>query len=94
LGFETARTRSQEVVYFCENEARFLTALPPAVLRVRQQLMRMVREGQNHREVRAGDGGVLADLLSGALCALAISASRRRDLLVLDGKKLTAESCW
>ena len=54
----------------------------------------MVREGQNHREVRAGDGGLLADLLSGALCAAAISVIRRRDLQVLDGEKLTAEGCW
>jgi TetR/AcrR family transcriptional regulator, cholesterol catabolism regulator len=30
LEFETARTRSHEVVYFCENEARFLAALPPS----------------------------------------------------------------
>ena len=37
---------------------------------------------------------MLADLLSGALCATAISAIRRRDLEVLDGEKLTAESCW
>lgn len=94
LEFETARTHPQEFVYFCENEARFLAALPPAVPHVRQELMRMVREGQNHREVRAGDAGLLADLLSGALCAAAISAIRRRDLQVLDGEKLTAESCW
>jgi AcrR family transcriptional regulator len=77
LEFETARTPSQEFVYFCENEA-----LP----QVRQELIRMVREGQNHREVRAGDAGLLADLLSGALCAAAISAIRRRDLQVLDGE--------
>jgi hypothetical protein len=54
----------------------------------------MIREGQSHREVRAGDPGLLADLLSGALCAVAISALVRRDLEVLGGEKLTAESCW
>jgi AcrR family transcriptional regulator len=84
LEFETARTHSQEFVYFCEKEARFLAALPPALPHVRQELIRMVREGQNHREVRSGDAGLLADLLSGALCAAAISAIRRRDLQVLD----------
>ncbi len=92
--FETARTHPQEFLYFCENEARFLAALPQGVPRVRQELIRMIREGQSHREVRAGDPGLLADLLSGALCAVAISALVRRDLEVLGGEKLTAESCW
>ena len=59
-----------------------------------EELIKLIGEGQSHREVRAGDSGLLADLLSGALCAAAISAIRRRDLQVLDGEKLTAESCW
>jgi len=50
-------------------------------------------EGRRHREVRAGDFGLLADLLSGAPSAAAIFA-KRRDLQVLDGEKLTAESRW
>jgi TetR/AcrR family transcriptional regulator, repressor of fatR-cypB operon len=94
LEFETARNHPQEFLYFCENEARFLATLPQALPRVRQELITMIREGQGHREVRGGDAGLLADLLSGALCAAAISAIRRRDLAVLDGEKLTAESCW
>ena len=94
LEFATARTHPQEFLFFCENEARFLAALPQALPRVRQELIKLIREGQSHREVRAGDSGLLADLLSGALCAAAISAIRRRDLQVLDGEKLTAESCW
>ena len=92
--FETARTHPQEFIYFCENEARFLGAIPQALPRVRQELIGMIREGQSHREVRPGEPGLLADLLSGALCAVAISAIRRKDLQVLDGEKLTAESCW
>jgi AcrR family transcriptional regulator len=92
--FETARTHPQEFIYFCENEARFLGAIPQTLPRVRQELIGMIREGQSHREVRAGDPGLLADLLSGTLCAVAISAIRRKDLQVLDGEKLTAESCW
>lgn len=94
LEFETARTHPREFQFFCENEARFLAALPPALPRVRHELIRLVREAQSHREVRAGNSGLLADLLSGALCGAALSAIRRRDLQVLDGEKLTAESCW
>ena len=94
LELSAAVEHSEAFTYFCENEARFLAALPPALPHVRQELIRMVHEGQNHREVRPGDAGLLADLLSGALCAAAISAIRRRDLQVLDGENVTAESCW
>jgi AcrR family transcriptional regulator len=94
LEFETARTHPQEFLLFCENEARFLAALPQALPRVRQEFIRLIREGQSHRELRVGDSGLLADQLSGALCVAAISAIRRRDLQVPDREKLTAESCW
>jgi AcrR family transcriptional regulator len=94
LEFDAARTHPQEFLYFCENEARFVRALRKDIPRVRAKLIEMVREGQRCREVRSGDPGVLADLLSGALCAVAISAIKRRDAELLDRRELAAESCW
>ena len=92
--FEAARAHPQEFLFFCENEARFLRSLPRDIPRVRQELIKMLRGGQARGEVRSGDAGLLADLLSGALCAVAISAIHRKDLPSLEDGKVAAESCW
>lgn len=92
--FEAGRSHPEEFLYFCENEARFVRGLPRDVPRVRQELMKMLRRGQVEREVRPGDPRLLADMLSGALCAAAISAIRRKDPRTLDSEELAAESCW
>ena len=92
--FAAAREHPQEFLYFCENEARFLRGLRRDVPRVRQQLIKMIRKAQARGEVRAGDAGLLADMLSGALCTVAISAIMRSDLRLLDSEELAAESCW
>ena len=54
----------------------------------------MIRKAQARGEVRAGDAGLLADLLGGALCAVAVSAIVRNDSRLLDSEGLAAESCW
>jgi AcrR family transcriptional regulator len=92
--FAAAREHPQEFLYFCENEARFLRGLRRDVPRVRQELIKMIRKAQARGEVQAGDAGLLADMLSGALCAVAISAIMRNDSRLLDSEKLAAESCW
>ena len=94
LEFEAARKHPEEFLYFCENEARFLRNMRRDIPRVRQELIKMIREGQSHGVVRSGDPGLLADMLSGALCAVAISAIRRRASEVLKSEELAAESCW
>ncbi len=92
--FEAARDHPQEFLFFCENEERFLRGLRRDVPRVRHELIKMMREGQARGEVRPGDPGLLADMLAGALCAVAISAIRRKDVRSLSDAKLAAESCW
>jgi hypothetical protein len=54
----------------------------------------MLRKEQARGEVRTGDAGLLADMLSGALCAVAISAIMRKDSRILESEELAAESCW
>jgi len=92
--FEAARAHPQEFLYFCENEARFLRGLSRDVPRVRRELVTMIGDGQRRAEIRAGDPGLLADMLSGALCAVAISAIRRKDSRILESEELAAQSCW
>ncbi|HTT74998.1 MAG TPA: TetR/AcrR family transcriptional regulator [Candidatus Binataceae bacterium] len=94
LEFAAAREHPQEFLYFCENEARFLRRLRRDVPRVRQELIKMIRKAQARGVVRSGNAGLLADMLSGALCTVAISAIRRKDSLALESEKLAAESCW
>jgi AcrR family transcriptional regulator len=92
--FEAARAHPQEFLYFCENEVRFLRGLPRDVPRVRQELIKILRKGQTAGDVRSGDPGLLADMLSGALCGAAISAIQRNDLRILESEELAAQSCW
>ena len=92
--FEAARTHPLEFLYFCENEARFLRGLRRDIPRVRQELIKMLRKEQASGEVRRGDAALLADMLSGALCAVAISAIMRKDSRILESEELAAESCW
>jgi AcrR family transcriptional regulator len=92
--FEAARAHPQEFLYFCENEARFLRGLRRDIPRVRQELIKMLRKEQASGKVRRGDAALLADMLSGALCAVAISAIMRKDSRILESEELAAESCW
>jgi TetR/AcrR family transcriptional regulator, repressor of fatR-cypB operon len=92
--FEAARAHPQEFLYFCENEARFLRGLRRDIPRVRQELIKMLRKEQASGDVRRGDAALLADMLSGALCAVAISAIMRKDSRILESEELAAESCW
>jgi TetR/AcrR family transcriptional regulator, repressor of fatR-cypB operon len=92
--FEAARSHPQEFLYFCENEARFVRSLARDVPRVRHELIKMLRKGQTRGDVRARDAGLLADMLGGALCTVAISAIERNDSRILESEELAAESCW
>ncbi len=94
LEFQAAREHPQEFLYFCENEARFLRAMQRDIPRVRQELIKMIRKGQNEGDVRSGDPGLLADMVGGALCAVAISAIRRKASQAPESEELAAESCW
>jgi len=73
-----AEEHTEAFTYFCENEARFLRALPAGVPRARDVFIALITEGQQRREVKAGDARLLADMLSGALCTVALTSIRRR----------------
>jgi AcrR family transcriptional regulator len=90
-----AAEHTEAFTYFCENEARFLRSLPASVPRARDVFIELVTEGQKRREVKAGDAGLLADMLSGALCAVALSSIwRRRRVDLTNHLELVAETCW
>jgi AcrR family transcriptional regulator len=95
LELSAAVEHTEAFTYFCENEARFLRSLPASVPRVRDVVIELVKQGQARSEVKAGDVGVLADMLSGALCTVALSLVwRRRRGSMDDQLDLIAETCW
>jgi AcrR family transcriptional regulator len=95
LELSAAVEHTEAFTYFCENEARFLRSLPASVPRVRDVVVELVKQGQARSEVRAGDVGVLADMLSGALCTVALSLVwRRRRGSMDDQSDLVAETSW
>jgi len=90
-----AAEHTEAFIYFCENEVRFIRSLPAGVPRARDALIELIAAGQERREVKAGDAGLLADMLSGALCAVALSSVRRRRRGDLKNQlDLVAEASW
>ncbi len=95
LELSVAEGHSEAFTYFCENEPRFLRSLPAAVPRARDLFIELIRHGQERREVKTGDAGLLADMLGGALCAVALSWIRRRRRGDLSSQLApVAEACW
>ena len=71
--FSAVTEHSEAFVYFCENEARFARSLPPEIVSARRIFTTFIKTGQANGEVRAGSPGLFADMLSGALCAVALT---------------------
>jgi len=71
--FTAATDHSEAFVYFCENEARFVRNLPPEIVSARRVFTTFIKAGQVEGSVRAGSPDILADMLSGALCAVALT---------------------
>jgi AcrR family transcriptional regulator len=95
LELAAAAEHAEAFTYFCENEARFLSALPAGVPRARDVFIELIAEGQKRHEVKAGDAKLLADMLSGALCTVALTSIRRRRRGDLNNHlDLVAETCW
>jgi AcrR family transcriptional regulator len=95
LELSAAKEHTEAFTYFCENEARFIRSLPRSVPRSRDVLIEMIKKGQDRHEVKAGDTGVLADMLGGALCAVVLSwIGRRRRGDLSKQLSLIAETCW
>jgi len=95
LELSAAAEHSEAFTFFCENEARFLRSLPAGVPRAREVFIELITAGQERREVKAGDAGLLADMLSGALCGVALSSIRRRRRSELNNQMdLVAAAFW
>jgi TetR/AcrR family transcriptional regulator, repressor of fatR-cypB operon len=95
LELSAAEEHTEAFTYFCENEARFIRSLPAGVPRARDVFIEVIKKGQDRHEVKAGDAGLLADMLSGALCAVALSwIGRRRRGNLSSQLSLIAETCW
>jgi AcrR family transcriptional regulator len=93
--FAAANDHSEAFIYFCDNEMRFVRQLPPEVMSVRKVLSSFIAAGQASGEIKTGDGKLLADMLSGALCAAALGWLRtgRRKPLSAQLPEV-ARICW
>ncbi len=93
--FSAATEHTAAFVYFCGNEARFARDLPREITSARRIFTAFIKAGQAGGEVRLASPELLADMLSGALCAVALAwlgTGRRKKLSaqvagVVDG-------CW
>jgi AcrR family transcriptional regulator len=93
--FSAVTQHSEAFVYFCDNEARFARSLPPEMVSARRVFTMFLKGGQAMGEVRAGNPGLLADMLSGALCAVALTwhhTGRQKNL----NRQLeeVVQGCW
>ncbi len=93
--FAAAESYPEAFLYFCENEPKFLPLFSSEVPSVRQIFIELIKEGQNQGELTEGDPGLMADMLSGALCGVALSWIRRQRRGSLNRHiNLVTESCW
>jgi TetR/AcrR family transcriptional regulator, repressor of fatR-cypB operon len=93
--FAAAANHSHAFVYFCENEARFVQDLPAGVLSARQIFIAFITAGQARGDVRMVSPALLADMVSGALCAVALTwlcTGRRKKLEAHVAE--VVEGCW
>ena len=93
--FAAAESYPEAFLYFCENEPGFLSLLSPEIPSVRKIFIDLIKEGQGRGELREGDPGLIADMLSGAMCGVALSWVRRQRRGSLNRHiALVAEGCW
>ncbi len=93
--FTVAERYPEAFFYICANEVKFLSSLPPEVPAVRNSLIAFIKEGQRRGEFRLGDTELIVDMLSGALCEVALSWVRRQRRGSLRRHiGLVTESCW
>jgi hypothetical protein len=93
--FSAVTEHSEAFVYFCENEARFARSLPSAIVSARSVFITFIKAGQVDGEVRVGSAGLLADMLGGALCAVALTwlhMGRRKNLNTQ--LEEVVQGCW
>jgi TetR/AcrR family transcriptional regulator, repressor of fatR-cypB operon len=93
--FSAATDHSEAFIYLCENEARFLRSHPLGIASAQSVLTTFIRGGQEKAEVRGGSPDLLADMLSGALCAVALTWLRTGRRKSLDTRlEQVVQGCW
>lgn len=93
--FAAVTDHSHAFVYFCENEARFIHDLPAGVISARRIFTAFIKAGQARGEVRMASPELLADMLSGALCAVALTWLRTGQRKKLETQLAeVVEGCW
>jgi len=93
--FSAVTEHSEAFVYFCENEARFARSLPLEIVSSRRVFITFSKAGQAAGEIRVGNPALLADMLSGALCAVALTwlgIGRQKELSTQVAE--VVEACW
>jgi AcrR family transcriptional regulator len=93
--FAAATDHSHAFVYFCENEARFVHELPAGVKNARRSFTAFIKAGHARGDVRMASPELLADMLSGALCTVALTwlhTGRRKKLAAQCAE--VVETCW
>jgi AcrR family transcriptional regulator len=93
--FSAVTDHSEAFVYFCENESRFVRSLPGEIVSARRVFTTFIKAGQARGEVGARSPELLADMLSGALCAVALTWLRtgRRKKLNTQLEEVV-QGCW
>lgn len=93
--FSAAADYSHAFIYFCENEARFVPALPAGVMSARRIFTAFINAGQARGEVRMASPELLADMISGALCTVALTWLRTGRRKKLEAQLAeVVEGCW
>jgi AcrR family transcriptional regulator len=93
--FAAVTDHSDAFVYFCENEARFVHELPAGVMSARRMFTAFIKAGQARGEVRLASPELLADMVSGALCAVALTWLRTGRRKKLEAQLAeVVEGCW
>ncbi len=93
--FAAVTEHSEAFVYFCENEARFVHRLPVEIMSARRVFTAFIKAGQARGEVRSASPDLLADMLTGALCAVALAwlrTGRQKKLSVQLAE--VVQGCW
>lgn len=93
--FSAATNHAEAFVYFCENEARFARELPREIESARRIFVAFIKAGQKCGALRNTRPELLADMLSGALCTVALVwlATGRRKKLDAQLEDVT-QACW
>jgi len=93
--FSAVTHHSAAFVYFCENETRFVRSLSPEIVSARRVFTAFIKAGQVNGDVRAESADLLADMLAGALCAVALTWLRTGRRKKLDTQlEEVVQGCW